>query len=59
MVVKQNAEELAHEYPLATEVVNNLFYVNDCLAGADDVETALTLPRQLQNLFAHSGFVLK
>ena len=33
--------------------------MNDGLTSADDVESAITLQRQLQNLFAHGGFIHK
>ena len=38
MAVKQNAQDLAVEYPLAAQTVENSFYVDDCLTGADNVE---------------------
>lgn len=56
MAVKQNAIDLAHEYPLAAKVVEESLYVDDCLTGADDVKTAITLHGQLQNLFSRGGF---
>lgn len=59
MAVKQNANELAQEYPLAAETVNQSFYVDDGLTSADDVDTAVVLQRQLQDLFARGGFVLR
>ena len=59
MAVKQNAIELVDKYPLAVDVVHNSFYVDDGLTGADDVESAITLQRQLQDLFAHGGFMLR
>ena len=53
MAVKQNAADFAHEYPLATKIVNEAFYVDDCLTGADSVEEGIELCRQLQGLFAN------
>ena len=55
MAVKQNAIELAHKYPLAAEAVLNSFYVDDGLTGAEDIESAITLQRQLQDLFTSGG----
>ena len=52
MAVKQNARDLAHEYPLAVE---KSFYVS----GADDVKTAIILRCQLQDLFSRGGFLLR
>ena len=59
MVVKQNAIDFGNEYPLAAEAVEKSFYVDDGLAGADDVETAITLQSQLQELFSRGGFLLR
>ena len=59
MAVKRNAIELADKYPLAAATVHKSFYVDDGLTGADDVESAITLQRQLQDLFIHGGFMLR
>lgn len=59
MAVKQNAIELTSEYPLAAEVVHKSFYVDDGLTGADNVESAITIQRQLQDLFTRGGFLLR
>ena len=59
MAVKQNAIEQADQYPLAAEAVHKSFYIDDRLTGADDMESAIALQRQLQNLFAHGGFTLR
>ena len=59
MAVKQNAIELADTYPLAAQVVHKAFYVDDGLTGADSVESAITLQRQLQDLFVCGGFFLR
>lgn len=59
MAVNQNANDFAHEYPLAAESVDKSVYVYDCLTGADDVGTATTLHNQLQSLFSRGGFVLR
>ena len=59
MVVKQNAIELAHKYPLAAQAVLDSFYVDDGLTGAEDIESAITLQRQLQDLFTSGGFMLR
>ena len=59
MAVKQNAIDHAHEYPLAADVVEKSFYVDDCLSGADTPRMAITLQRQLHDLFARGGFLLR
>ncbi len=58
MAVKQNALDFEHKFPLAAKVVENNIYVNDCLTGADDIEGAILLQRQLQQLFENGGFLL-
>ena len=59
MAVKQNAIDHAYEYRLAADAVEKSFYVDDCLSGADDRETAIKLQQQLQDLFARGGFILR
>ena len=53
MSVKQNAFELASQYPLAAKAVTEDFYVDDGLTGAEE---AITLQRQLQKMFLKGGF---
>lgn len=59
MAVKQNAIDHSLEYPEAAEVVHKSCYVDDCLTGAENPETAMILQRQLTDLFAHGGFILR
>ena len=59
MAVKQNAIELASKYPLAADAVHKSFYVDDGLTGADDIDSAIALQQQLQDLFTHGGFMLR
>ena len=59
MAVKQNAIDHSHEFPLAAEVVDKSFYVDDCLTGAADSKSALLLLQQLVKLFSRGGFVLR
>ena len=49
MALKQNAIELTYKYPLAANVVHELFYIDDTLTGADSIESAIALQRQLQD----------
>ena len=58
MAVKQNALDFSHEYPIVAKTVEISFYVDDCLTGADDVETAIILQRELCHLFIREGFLL-
>ena len=47
------------EYPNAAKVVNELFYVNDCLTGSDTPEGAIKLHCELQALFGKGRFLLR
>ena len=58
MCMKQNAIDLAREFPLAAEAVEQLFFVDDGLAGADDIDKAIKLQKELQELFSRGGFLL-
>ena len=59
MAVKQNAHDFALDYPLAVKAVDESFYVDDGLTGADSAEEAIELQRQLQGLFSRGGFLLR
>ena len=59
MAVKQNAADYAHEYPLASKVVDEAFYVDDCLTGVNSVEEGIELRRQLQELFTKADSLLR
>lgn len=59
MAVKQNAHDFAMTSPLAFEAVNQSFYVDDGLTGADTVEGAINLHRQLQDLFDPAKLLLR
>ena len=58
MAVKQNALDFAMEYPLASKAVKENFYVDDGLTGADTVEEAVDLQKQLQDLFSRAELLL-
>ena len=59
MSIKQNAVDFAHQYPLAVKAVNESFYVDDGLTGADTIEKAIELQKQLQDLFTKGQFTLR
>ena len=58
MSIKRNALDFALEYPQAVSAVENS-YVDDGLTGADSVEEAIQLQKQLQQLFSRGGFLLR
>ena len=43
MALKQNALDSAEEFPMASKAVQESFYVDDCLSGADSIEEATKL----------------
>jgi hypothetical protein len=59
MSLQQNADEFAHEFPLAVKAVHDNFYVDDGLAGADSIGGAIALHDELQELFARGKFLLR
>ena len=58
MPVKQHACDFSARYPLAAQTVEKSFFIDDCLTGADTVQDAIELQRQLQELFHKGGFIL-
>ena len=58
MAGKQNSIDHAHEYPLAAEVVDKSFHVDNCLLAAVNKELAITLRQQLSDLFSCGSFLL-
>ena len=59
MVVKQNAIDFGKQYPEAAWVIHESFYVDDGLTGRDTIHEVTELQRQLQELFAKGGFMLR
>ena len=59
MCVKQNALNLAQHYPLAAKAVDEAFYVDDGLTGADNVHMAIKLYTEHEgNLTIGKGVLL-
>ena len=57
--LQQSASDFGKDYPLAKDHVANLFYVDDCLAGADTPQEAVELQQQLRELLLQGGFDLR
>ncbi|UYV82908.1 hypothetical protein LAZ67_22001344 [Cordylochernes scorpioides] len=55
----QFADDEAMNYPVASEIVKRDFYVDDLLTGADTVEEAQVLIRQIIALLAEGGFSIR
>ena len=58
MCMKQNAIDLAANYPLSIKAVNKSFYVDYDFTAVDTVQAAVRLQRELQFLYSHAGFLL-
>jgi hypothetical protein len=56
MCIKQNALDLASEYPNAAGEIERSFYVDDCPTGSNSIEGAVAL-QELQELLARVGFI--
>ena len=57
--VGQNVTDHPLEYPLTAKAVDESFYVDDGLTGADSVEDAIRLQREFQSLFSRAAFLLR
>ena len=57
--LQQAAADYGKDYPVAQRHVNQSFYVDDLLGGADSVEEAKTLYRQLAEILQKGGFTLR
>ena len=58
MAVRQNVLNHINEFPLAAEAVLLTSFYVDGLTGADSIDNAINLQKQLQSLFAKGGFLL-
>ena len=57
MALKQNAIDRATKFPNALKVVNEFFYVDDCLTGTNSKTEAIELQSEVHSLFLKGGFV--
>lgn len=58
-VLKQLADDECAEFPEATKVLTNDFYVDDLISGADSIDEAVNLRKQLELLLSKGGFQLR
>ena len=56
MSLKQNALDFAVDYPQAAKVVEDSFYVDDGLTGADSIQDAIELPKTASRAFHERWF---
>lgn len=57
--LQQLAKENATHYPLAAQFLQENFYVDDGLGGSDNLNTAIHLQEQLQQIMRQSNFNLR
>ena len=58
-VLHQLAAEYEHQYPKAAQAVRSSFYVDDVLIGADSIEDASALKKELNELLVEGRMVLR
>ena len=58
-VLRQAAADYKEEFPKAAEVINNSFYVDDCLTGLATLEDAKELQVGLNQLLSKPGMTLR
>ena len=56
MSMKQNAVDFGTEYPLAAKAVDESFYVDDCLSGANTIEEVIKLATTVTRSLLKSRF---
>ncbi|XP_058827012.1 uncharacterized protein LOC131686993 [Topomyia yanbarensis] len=57
--LKQLALDEGHKFPRAAQAVDEDIYMDDVISGADDVDTAVELRKQLAAMMASGGFKLR
>ena len=57
--LQQTTLDCGDEFSLAKPHIFDSFYVNDCLAGADNMEQAFLLQQQLHGLLEKGGFLVR
>lgn len=57
--LNQLAADEQNNFPIASDIVQNSFYVDDLMTGAESVETASELAIQLLDLLKSGGFELR
>lgn len=60
MAIKtQLAEDEAEKYPLAEKIIKNDFYVDDLISGAEYLEQALKIKKEVVSALNNGGFHLR
>lgn len=57
--LRQLAEDEREQYPFGAKVLQNDFYVDDLLSGADDMHTACLIQDELNQILRAGGFTLR
>ena len=59
MAMKLNALDFATEFPNTVKVIDQSFYVDDYLAGANSISEAIELQAKLHSLFSKGRFLFR
>ncbi|XP_039450509.1 uncharacterized protein LOC120429503 [Culex pipiens pallens] len=57
--LKKLGEDCAESHPVASRVIQEDFYVDDMLSGADSIEEASTLMKEVRQVTDSAGFTLR
>lgn len=57
--LKQLAVDEGYKFPDAARILNEDFFVDDCMSGSDDTKKAIQISRELKELLRRGGFELK
>lgn len=57
--LQQAADECEHLYPTSSKEIKRNFYVDDLLTGANSIEEAITLKREITEILQGAGFTLR
>ncbi|KAJ0169155.1 hypothetical protein K1T71_014936 [Dendrolimus kikuchii] len=57
--LKQLAVDEGNNFPEAARILNEDFFIDDCMSGSDDVSGAIQVSKDLKELLRRGGFKLK
>jgi hypothetical protein len=57
--MREIANQIENEQPNMAEIIRNCFYIDDYLGGADDIESAQQICKNLTNALKTRGLILK
>lgn len=57
--VKQTARDAEKEFPEAAKVIENDFYMDDCVTGEETEEKAIKIAEEVNQILRKAGFILR